>query len=176
MFDYQNHFDAYCSNEGLDLHLSFDMPVGYENANGTFNVTTKTIYINEAELRSSPDYEKLFFLFHELRHASQYLAPDKFDDSIRKSLQYIIMFDGTCYKLTDGDYHSCKLDGDEDYFVNLYLGQPYEVDANTFAYEQTQNILGSSVELKELYEYWIPQQAIPNEVYDSVFALIDARI
>ena len=176
MFDYQSHFNTYCNTEGLDIHLSFCMPSGYENANGTFDVATRTVFINKAILSNSPDYEKLFFLLHELRHAAQYLAPNKFDAAISKSLQYVIMFDGTCYKLIDGVYHVCKLDGGEDYFVNLYLGQPYEVDANTFAYECTKNIYGNSEPLKKLYEFWIPQQPIPNEIYDTVYALIDEKI
>ena len=56
MFDYQSHFDAYCNTEELDIHLSFDMPLGYENANGTFDVATKTVFINKTILRDSPDY------------------------------------------------------------------------------------------------------------------------
>lgn len=176
MFNYQYYLDAYCSKEGLNVCLSYDMPSGYENANGAFDVTTETISINRTNLSNSPDYEKLFYLFHELRHAEQYLAPNKFDSAIRKSLQYVIMFDGTCYKLIDGTYHQCKLDGEEDYLVNLYLGQPYEVDANTFAYEHTKSIYGDSEPLKKLYEFWIPHHPIPNEVYNSVFLLIDAKI
>lgn len=176
MFAYQSYFDAYCNTEGLDIHLSFDMPSGYETAYGTFDVATKTVFINETILRNSPDYEKTFYLFHELRHAKQYLAPNKFVAQIVKSLQYVIMFDGTCYKRIDGVFRECKLDGGEDYFVNLYLGQPYEIDANKFAYECTKSIYGDSAPLKKLYEFWVPQQSIPNEIYDSVFALIDERI
>jgi len=176
MFDYKSYFDAYCKHEGLDLHLSFDMPSGYESANGTFDVTTKTVFINAKKLLKAADCEKLFFLFHELRHSSQYLIPSKFDDAINRSIQYVILYDGTCYKLIDGAFHGCKLDGAEDYFVNLYLGQPYEMDANTFAYEQTRRIYGDSESLKMLYEFCMPRQPVPIETYDSVFALIDERI
>lgn len=176
MFDYKSYFDAFCKNEGLDLYLSFEMPSGYENANGTFDVTTKTVYINAQNLVDAPDYEKLFFLFHELRHSEQYLLPSKFDNTIIKSLQYVIMYDGTCYKLIDGEYHSCTLDGSEDYLVNLYLGQPYEVDANTFAYEQTKRICGDSEALRKLYQFWLPNQQIANEVYEAVFLLIDEKM
>lgn len=73
------------------------------------------------------------------------------------------MFDGTCYKLIGGAYHRCKLDGTEDYFVNLYLGQPHEVDANTLS-------------LKKLYEFWAPGKPIPNEVYYSIFKQIDEKL
>lgn len=176
MFDYEYLFDAYCSKEGLDVCLSFNMPSGYEDANGTFDITTKTVFINKTRLSDFHDYEKLFYLFHELRHAEQYLTPNKFDSVIRKSLQYVIMFDGTCYKLIDGTYHQCKLDGEENYLVNLYLGQPYEVDANTFAYEYVKSFYGDLEPLKKLYESWIPHHPIPNEVYDSVFSLIDTKL
>lgn len=175
MFDYKKHFEAYCNNEGLNLHLSLDMPSGYEDANGTFDVTTQTVFINAKNLQKAPDYEKLFYLFHELRHSAQYLVPSKFDKIIGRSIQYVIMYDGTCYKLISGAYYSCKLDGEEAFFVNLYLGQPHEVDANFFAYEQTKRIYGDSESLKRLYEFWIPRQPIPNETYDYVFALIDEK-
>ena len=46
MFDYNRHFDKYCFENNLELKLSFDMPPGYETANGTFDVETKTVYIN----------------------------------------------------------------------------------------------------------------------------------
>ena len=176
MFDYQRHFDAYCSKENLDVRLSFDMPSGYEDANGTFEISTQTLFINKANLSSVPDYEKLFYLFHELRHAEQYLVPDRFDPAIRRSLQYIIMFDGTCHKVIEGNYHQCNLDGEEDELINLYLGQPYEVDANTFAYEQTKAVYGELEALRKLYEFWIPRQPVPNEVYDSVFSTIDKKV
>jgi hypothetical protein len=86
------------------------------------------------------------------------------------------MFDGTCYKVIEGHYHQCNLDGEEDELINLYLGQPYEVDANTFAYEQTKAVYGELEALRKLYEFWIPRQPVPNEVYDSVFSTIDKKV
>ena len=105
------------------------------------------LFINAEILSEAPDYEKAFYLFHELRHASQYLCPEQFGEEIIKSLPYTIMYDGTCYKLIDGEYLECKLDGGEDIFTDLYLGQPYEVDANISAYEQVKKIYGDSDEL-----------------------------
>lgn len=134
MFDYSGLFESYCNENSLDLTLSFTMPTGYETANGTFDIVTKTVFINAELLQNSPDYEKAFYLFHELRHASHNLCPEKFSDMIIRSAQYVIMYDGTCYKIVDGNYHECKLDGGEEYFTNIYLGQPYEADANAFAY------------------------------------------
>lgn len=124
------------------------MPSDYETACGTFDPASKTVFINAEHLNAKPDYEKAFFLFHELRHASQYLCPEHFGSEIHRSLQYVIGYDGTCYKLVNGHYISCKLDGNEDYFTNLYLGQPHEVDANTFAYKQVKQLYGDSKELK----------------------------
>ena len=56
----------------------------------------------------------IFFI--ELRHASQYLEPERFNETINRSVQYIIMFDGTCYKLVENHYLKCKLEGSEGYF------------------------------------------------------------
>ena len=111
-----------------------------------------------------------------MRHASQYLRPSLFSDAIRRSLQYIIQYDGTCYKQVNGSYRKCKLDGGEDYFTNLYLGQPHEVDANVFAYEQTKNLCGDSAELKVLFDFWMPRQPVPAEAYNAVFSQIDESI
>lgn len=86
------------------------------------------------------------------------------------------MYDGTCYKRVNGKYLECKLDGNKEYFTNLYLGQPYEVDANTFVYEQVKMLYGDSKGLKELYESWVPHQPVPSETYEAVFAIIDEKI
>ena len=171
MFDYQKLFAPYCREHALPLHLSAVMPVGYQNANGTFDVSSKTVFINAVRLNDAPNHEKAFFLFHELRHASQYLCPSLFSDTIRRSLQYIIQ-----YEQVNGSYRKCKLDGSEEYFTNLYLGQPHEVDANVFAYEQTRNLYGDSAELKALFDFWMPRQPVPVETYNAVFSQIDESI
>lgn len=176
IFDYKHFFDDYCKERSLDLHLSFDMPSDYETACGTFDPASKTVFINAAHLNAKPDYEKAFFLFHELRHASQYLCPEHFGSEIHRSLQYVIGYDGTCYKLVNGHYISCKLDGNEDYFTNLYLGQPHEVDANTFAYEQVKQLYGDSKELKALFDFWMPRHPLPAHAYNLIFSQIDKSI
>ena len=76
----------------------------------------------------------------------------------------------------NGHYISCKLDGNEDYFTNLYLGQPHEVDANTFAYEQVKQLYGDSKELKALFDFWMPRQPVPVGTYDTIFSQIDKSI
>ncbi len=176
MFDYERYFNQYCDDNKLDLMLSFNMPAGYETANGTFDVESKTVFINADYLKEAPDYEKAFYLFHELRHSSQYLCPDLFSSVINRSIQYVVMYDGTCYKIVNGKYYECKLEGGVDFFTNIYLGQPYEVDANKYAYEQVKKICGDSDDLRKLYEFWIPSQPVPDDAYDLVYALIDEKI
>ncbi len=175
MTEYKKYFDAYCREHKLNLYLSFDMPCGYETAKGTFDVSSKTVFVNAESLEKEPECIKLFYLFHELRHASQYLEPERFNETIRRSIRYVIMFDGTCYKLEGSRYSKCKLDGEEGDFTNLYLGQPYEVDANTFAYKQVRKVCGDSAELKDLFDFWMPRQVIPDDEYDMVFARIDEK-
>lgn len=75
-------------------------------------------------------------MYHELRHAMQYLKPERFDETIQESRFYVVLYNGTCFKLVDHDWKECVLDGEEEYFTAAYLSLPYEMDANTFAYER----------------------------------------
>ena len=174
--NYHTYFNRYCHENDLDICLSFIMPVGYENANGTFDPDRRTVYINMKRLDESPDYEKLFYLFHELRHASQYLQPERFGEMIIKSRHYVIMYDGFCYKFVNGEWKSCKLDGSEDFFTEVYLGQPYEMDANTFAYKEVSSLLGDSPGLRALYSLWMPKAAISEDTFREIYGEIDQYI
>ena len=176
MFDYKTYFDTYCKENGLELSLCFDMPEGYETANGTFDDGTKTVYMNTKQPEADQDFEKAFYLFHELRHAAQYLQPEQFPEIIRRSLQYVIQYDGTCYKLVNGDYVACKLEGGEKRFTELYLGQPHEADANNYAFEQTRKLFGESEGLKKLSDFWMPKQPISDETYQDLYAEIDEKV
>lgn len=176
MLDYKTYFDTYCKENGLELSLCFDMPEGYETANGTFDDGTKTVYMNTKQLEADQDFEKAFYLFHELRHAAQYLQQEQFPEIIRRSLQYAIQYDGTCYKLVNGDYVACRLEGGEKRFTELYLGQPHEADANNYALEQTRKLFGESEGLKKLHDFWMPKQPISDETYQDLYAEIDEKV
>lgn len=174
MLDYQGCFDAFCQENGLELRLCFVMPSGYETACGTFDVDTRTVFLNAARLASAPDWEQAFYLFHELRHAVQYLRPEGFDAAIRRSLPYILLYDGTCYKRVENGYQECRLEGQD--FLNLYLGQPYERDANAYAYERARALFGDSEQLRELHRFWTPRQMPPEAAYEAVYAEIEKKI
>ena len=54
MIDFEKHFRMYSEENSLTINLSFDMPVGYETANGTFDLTVNTLFINKEMLQSQP--------------------------------------------------------------------------------------------------------------------------
>lgn len=176
MIDVKKLTEDFCRENHLDINFSENMPEGYETANGTFDITNKTLFFNTAMLEKSPDYEVLFYLFHELRHVMQYIYPELFSPIIRLSLNYVLMYDGTCYKLINGEWAECKLEGTEAYLSCAYLGQPYELDANRYAYEQVGKLIGPSQELDGLYSFWIPQDIFPDAEYMRIYRKIDAEI
>lgn len=176
MIDFKKVVSDFCSKNHLEFELCTKMPAGYETANGTFDITKNTLFFNSTMLSQAPDYEALFYLFHELRHVVQYKCPALFDETIQRSLNYVLMYDGTCFKMMNGIWMECKLNGTEQYLTDAYLGQPYEMDANDYAYEQTQNICGSSKELNELYSLWKPQNSLPNAEYMQIYEEIDSKI
>ena len=56
--------ESICAERGLSVVLSWDMPQGYETANGTFDPVAKTLFLNPAVLQSAPEYEAMFYLVH----------------------------------------------------------------------------------------------------------------
>lgn len=166
----------FCRENDIEVRLSYDMPAGYETAYGTYDVTINTLFLNTAILQNAPQYEVLFYLFHELRHAMQYLRPIMFDDKIKESINYVILYNGTCYKLINNEWKECAFAGDENYFTRAYRSMPYEIDANTFAYEKARKICGDSAELKELYDFWIPKDSFDYEEHRKLFWRIDEKL
>lgn len=104
------------------------------------------------------------------------LTVTSFDGLIARSRLYVIQYDGTCYKLVDGEWKECKLDGSTEHFTELYLGQPYERDANDFAYEKVKELLGDSPELQELHAFWTPKKPIADQAYEELYRQIDEMI
>lgn len=176
MVEINKIINDFSSKNHISFNLSTHMPKGYEEANGTFDIKKKTLFFNTSMLAEAPDYEVLFYLFHELRHVLQYMKPEQFTPLIQKSLSYVLMFDGTCYKLLNGDWSECRLEGTDNYLSNAYLGQPYELDANKFAYEQAKYILGSSENLDKLYSFWTPEIKLSDSEYEEIYEKIENKI
>ena len=63
MVDYQAIFDEYCRENGLALHMCFEMPEGFEGADGMFDPDSRTVYINTDFPEGTPDFVRAFFLF-----------------------------------------------------------------------------------------------------------------
>lgn len=154
----------------IDFRFSFDMPEGYETAFGSFDVVKNTLFLN----LNIEDKTRIFYtLFHELRHALQYHKPFKFDKMISQSLDYVVLYNGICFKLIDNVWRKCKLEGFD--FLNIYLSLPYEIDANEYAYAMTENSLGASLTLQEIYKQNKPKVLIDYKTIKKVFNEIDKK-
>jgi len=156
--------------------VSDDMPSGYKTAYGTYDVTTNTLFVNVNLLQNAPVYRVLFYLYHEMQHALQYAHPEQFDKEIRESLPYVLLYNGICFRLLDNAWVECKLDGNEDYFTQVYLSFPYELDTNSFAYSMVKATLGESKELNDLYTSWLPNNKISFDKLAELFKMIDKEI
>ena len=95
-------FDRCRAERGLETALSFEMPPGFASANGMFDPERNTVFFNAALLADAPAEEQLFYLLHELRHAEQYLHPERFSPAVIESMDYVIQYDGLCFKRVDG--------------------------------------------------------------------------
>lgn len=163
----------FCRENGLFVKLSYNMPSGYETAYGTYDITANTLFLNVEILKDAPKYEVLFYLFHELRHAMQYLCPALFDEQIQESRFYVVLYSGVCFKLVDNQWQECTLEGSEEYFTRMYMSLPYELDANIFAYEKVKGMCGDMEELRELYAFWTPKDKFEYSEHKKLFCLID---
>lgn len=174
--NYEEIVADFCRKNGISVNLSYDMPASYESAYGTYDVTINTLFLNISILQDAPRYEVLFYLFHELRHAMQYLCPALFDEQIQESRFYVVLYNGGCFKLVDNVWQECSLDGSADYFTCAYMNLPYELEANAYAYEKVKEICGDSAELKELYAFWTPKDRFSYDEHMRLFRRIDNEI
>lgn len=162
----------YCRQ--LGVNVSFHMPTGYKEAFGTYDVTCNTIYINKNLAQSAPPYRFLFFFLHEYRHAVQYNNPSAFSDEIQKSLPYVILYNGECFKLSGNSWQKCTLQGEERYFTDAYLSLPYETDANKFALEECEKLCPEQkCALQKLYEMFLPRKQVAFAQLQKIFDEID---
>ena len=166
----------FCADNGLHLALSWEMPAGYETAYGTYDIAENTLFLNWALLESLQRGQQFFYLFHELRHSMQYQQPEQFPPFLRESLPYVLLYDGTCFRLQDGVWRQGKLEGEAAYFTNAYLGLPYEVDANRFAYAKVCACCGDSEELKGLLARNSTEYDMSAEKYRALFRRIDEAL
>ena len=164
---------GFCKENSLAVTLSCDMPAGYETAYGTYDVTINTLFLNAQLLQDAPEHKVLFYLFHELRHAMQYLRPESFDPQIQESRFYVVLYNGVCDKLVDNAWQEVVMEGAEDYFTRAYMSLPYELDANSFAYERVKDICGNTDELQSLYSFWIPAEKMDYVELHDLFIRID---
>ena len=173
--DLRERFRAECESEGLDWRLSADMPKGFEDAFGTCDPTTRTVYLNAPALGKMPEYERLFHLYHELRHAAQYAHPERFGELTARSLSYAVGYDGVCFRLCGDGWRECRLDGSREYFTGMYLGQPSERDANEYALSRVRKIVGNAEGLCELAAFWTPDVLPGEDEYERLYELIDEK-
>lgn len=176
MIQIRETVQAYCRENRISVSLSFEMPEGYDHAHGTYDMLQNTLFLNTGILQESMDVQAMYYLIHELRHAVQYQHPERFDAEIRKSLPYVILYNGTCFRLYEGKWHECRLEGEETYFTKAYLNLPYEKDANIHAYKMTKEKSGGSDELEKLAALWIPESGFDEEEYRKLFSRIDQQL
>lgn len=170
-------FYRYIEENQLDIELSYSMPEGYENAFGTFDITNKTLFFNDGLIKRGPTHEALFYFYHELRHAMQYIHPQQFDAFVQASLPYVLLYNGICFKLVDGAWKSCRLSGEETYFTLAYESLPYEIDANKYACETVKALLPEyAAEIESLCRSWVPEQTLPPDEVETVFRRIDQEL
>ncbi|MCH5191220.1 MAG: hypothetical protein J1F23_03560 [Oscillospiraceae bacterium] len=176
-FDVEKLFHSFIRENNLDIQLSYIMPSGYEDAFGTFDITVKTLFLNKELLEKESEFKVLFYFYHELRHALQYIHTQKFPKPIRESINYVILYNGLCFKLVDGEWKTCRLVGNEEYFSLVYENLPYELDANLYARDMVKALLPKyTSDIESLYCSWLPQKSISSEEFSSIFRQIDSSI
>lgn len=144
---------------GMETELFFDMPEGFEAANGLTDPDTGNISVNEALFGGHDAFLPLFIFLHELRHGIQQARTELFSKEIAMNCAHIIQFDGTGYSIRGKDVITVKMEGTREFYTELYLGSPVEMDANRFAYEMLRPVCDDEA-LEEHYRIWTPSYTI----------------
>ena len=168
-------YEDFVEREGLNISLNFIMPKGYENAFGTFDVCKNTLFLNQNLMTEGKKVRMLFTLYHELYHAKQYLHREKFDEKVKKSIDYVVLYDGSAFKLCEGEWKEGRLINCEFEFVEVYKNLPYEIQANEFAYDKVKQMVSQKdkSELERIYIQSKPTIEIPYEKMQKIFEQID---
>ena len=144
---------------GMGTELYFTMPEGFEAAHGLTDPDTGNIRVNEALFDDGAPFLPLFIFLHELRHAIQKARVELFSKEIAVNCSHMIQFDGTGYYVDGETVITVKLDGEQAFYTELYLGSPAEMDANGFAYRLLRPICDDEA-LSEHYRIWSPSYTI----------------
>ena len=148
---------------GMSTELFFTMPEGFEAAHGLTDPDTGNIRVNEALFDDGAPFLPLFIFLHELRHTVQKARTELFSKEIAVNCSHMIQFDGTGYLVNGETVTTVKLDGEQAFYTELYLGSPAEMDANGFAYRLLRPICDDEA-LSEHYRIWSPSYTlIPKE-------------
>lgn len=165
--------DFHIKKYKINIKISYKMPNLLKEGFGSFDVCENTLFLNGELINKKNRVRMLFTMFHELRHAQQYLFPERFSKEIQNSINYVVQYDGNCYKLENKKWKSCKLE-DLD-FLNVYLGLPYELDANRYAFEKTLKIISKN-EIAKLKEIYSKSKPLKNDFdYKEIFKTIDDK-
>ena len=168
-----SRFTNLIKNNNLITKLSFIMPKGYEDAFGTYNILNDTLFLN---LNNYNKERILFTFFHELRHCEQYQFSNKFNLKIQTSLNYVILYNGECYKLLGNKWKKSKLKIKRIDFLEIYKNLPYELDANKYAYKKVKEILKNDCkELEIIYKNSLPIKIIDFKILKEFFKEIDIK-
>ena len=148
---------------GMSTELFFTMPEGFEAAHGLTDPDTGNIRVNEALFDDGAPFLPLFIFLHELRHAIQKARVELFSKEIAVNCSHMIQFDGTGYSVDGDTVTAVKLGGEQEFYTELYLGSPAEMDANKFAYDMLRQVCADEA-LEDHYRIWTPSyRIIPKE-------------
>lgn len=174
MINLESLHRSFCLEYKVDFPLSYEMPAGLEMTYCSYDIAQGVLFLNLPLLNSAPEHERLYYFYHELRHALQHLRPELFSNEVLQSRNYMIYYNGTCRRLADrATWKSCMLRGEESYFLEAYLNMPHEADANRFAYRQVKNLLGDSPDLRGLWAAYSPKTIWDYADLKGLFSKID---
>lgn len=178
MVKFEDLIDTFLKEYDIDIRVLKDMPQGYENGFGTFDPEKNTLFFNESLLKQKP-WLGTFVIFHELRHALQYLRKGLVGDDVTKYLDYVVLYNGDCFKRNGDGYLQTKICGDAEFLKNVYLSFPYELDANEFALDKCKSILNKAdfEKLSDFYERNLrPTKTISKEEIEEITKSIDQNL